>query len=79
MNNNDKHISSRLLASAGALMMISGILMAICGKIAYGGVFWVSASCMFIASYNIRKRAISALSITAVLLFMLPVILYLKK
>lgn len=54
MNNNDKHISSRLLASAGALMMISGILMAICGKIAYGGVFWVSASCMFIASYNIR-------------------------
>ena len=50
----DIHRTSRLLACAGALMIVSGILMAVCAKLAYGGVLWAAASCMFFASYHFR-------------------------
>ena len=54
MNYNDKHIGSRLLACAGALMMISGILMAICSTIAVGVVLGASGFCMLIAAHHFR-------------------------
>ena len=52
--NHDQHISSRLLALAGGLMLVSGLLMAVCGKLAYGGTFWAAASCMFFAANHFR-------------------------
>ena len=51
---NDKHIASRMLTYAGGLMAISGILMALCGRLAIGGIMWAAASCMFFAAYNFR-------------------------
>lgn len=56
MERNDTHFKSRLLTCAGSLMIISGILMAVCVKLAYGGILWVAASCMFFAAYNFRKQ-----------------------
>lgn len=50
----DQHTSSRMLAIAGGLLTVSGLLMAVCGKLAYGGIFWAAASCMFFAAYNFR-------------------------
>ena len=50
----DKHIPSRMLALAGGLMTVSGILMALCGSLAIGGIFWAAASCLFFAAYNFR-------------------------
>lgn len=50
----DKHFTSRMLICAGALMSISGILIAICAKIAYGGILFASAVCMFFAACNFR-------------------------
>ncbi len=50
----DIHCTSRLLACAGALMIVSGILMAVCAKLAYGGILWAAASCMFFAAYHFR-------------------------
>lgn len=50
----DKHIPSRMLALAGGLMTVSGILTALCGSLAIGGIFWVAASCLFFAAYNFR-------------------------
>ena len=50
----DKHFTSRMLACAGALMSISGILIAICAKLAYGGILFAAAACMFFAAYNFR-------------------------
>ena len=50
----DKHFTSRMLTCAGALMSISGILMAACTKIAYGGILFAAATCMFFASRNFR-------------------------
>ena len=50
----DKHFTSRMLTCAGALMSISGILMALCVKPAYGGAMFAAAACMFFASRNFR-------------------------
>ena len=50
----DKHFSSRMLTCAGALMGISGILIAICVKITYGGILFAAALCMFFAARNFR-------------------------
>ena len=46
----DKHFTSHMLTCAGALMTISGILIAICAKPAYGGILFVAAACMFLAA-----------------------------
>lgn len=50
----DKHIPSRMLALAGGLMTVSGILTALCGSLAIRGIFWAAASCLFFAAYNFR-------------------------
>ena len=50
----DKHFTSRMLTCAGALMTISGILMAVCAKLAYGGILFAAASCMFFAARYFR-------------------------
>lgn len=50
----DKHFTSRMLICAGALMSISGVLIAICAKLAYGGVLFAAAACMFFAARNFR-------------------------
>ena len=50
----DKHFTSRMLTCAGALMSISGILMAVCAKIAYGGILFAAAACMFFAARSFR-------------------------
>ena len=50
----DNHFTSRMLTSAGALMSVSGILMAVCAKIAYGGILFAAASCMFFAARYFR-------------------------
>ena len=50
----DKHFTSRMLTSAGALMSVSGILMAVCAKIAYGGILFAAAACMFFAARSFR-------------------------
>ena len=50
----DKHITSRMLTGAGALMSISGILMAVCAKPAYGGILLASAACMFLTAHSFR-------------------------
>ena len=52
--NNDKHMTSRMLTYAGGLMAIAGILMALCGRLAIGGIMWAAASWMFFAAYNFR-------------------------
>ena len=35
-------------------MSISGILIAICAKLAYGGILFAAAACMFFAARNFR-------------------------
>ena len=50
----DKHFTSRMLTGAGALMCISGILMAVGAKLAYGGIMFASAACMFFAARYFR-------------------------
>ena len=50
----DLHMTSRMLASAGALMAISGLLMALCVKLAYGGMLLAAALCMFFAAHSFR-------------------------
>ena len=50
----DKHFTSRMLFCAGALMSISGVLIAICAKLAYGGILFAAAACMFFAARNFR-------------------------
>ena len=50
----DKHIPSRMLALAGGLMTVSGILTALCGGLAIGGIFWAAASCLFFAARQFR-------------------------
>ena len=50
----DKHIPSRMLALAGGLMTVSGILTALCGSLAIGRIFWAAAYCLFFAAYNFR-------------------------
>lgn len=51
---NDSHFTSRMLMYAGVLMAVSGILTAICIRIAYGGILFAAASCMFFAARNFR-------------------------
>ena len=48
----DKHFTSRMLTCAGVLMSISGILIFIGAKLAYGGILFASAACMFFAARN---------------------------
>lgn len=50
----DKHFTSRMLICAGALISISGILIAICAQIAYGGILFTAAACMFFSARNFR-------------------------
>lgn len=50
----DKHFTSRMLLCAGSLMSISGFLITICAKIAYGGILFAAAACMFFAARNFR-------------------------
>ena len=50
----DKHFTSRMLICAGALMSMSGILIAICAEIAYGGILFAAAACMFFAARSFR-------------------------
>ena len=50
----DKHFTSRMLICAGVLMTISGILMATCVKISFGGILFAAASCMFFAGRSLR-------------------------
>ena len=50
----DKHFTSRMLICAGAWMSISGILMAVCARIAYGGILFAAAACMFFAARYFR-------------------------
>ena len=50
----DKHFTSRMLICAGALMIISGILITICVKLAFGGILFAAAACMFFAARNFR-------------------------
>ena len=50
----DKYFTSRMLTCAGALMCISGILMAVGAKLAYGGILFAAASCMFFAARYFR-------------------------
>ena len=52
----DNHFASRMLTLAGGLMTISGILMAICTKLAVGGILWAAAACMFFSTYHFRIR-----------------------
>ena len=53
---NDRHFTSRMLICAGALMTVSGLLFAICVKLAYGGIFLAAASCMFFAARSFRIK-----------------------
>ena len=50
----DQHFSSRMLTLAGGLMTLSGILTALLGRLAVGGIFWAAASCLFFAAYHFR-------------------------
>lgn len=50
----DKHFPSRMLALAGGLMTVSGILMAVCARLAIGGILWAAASCLFFAACHFR-------------------------
>lgn len=50
----DRHFVSRMFICAGALMCISGILIAICVKVAYGGIMFAAAACMFAAARSFR-------------------------
>lgn len=43
----DKHFTSRMLTCAGALMCISGILMAVGAKLAYEG-HYVCSRCLYV-------------------------------
>lgn len=50
----DTHFTSRMLTCAGALMSVSGVLIAVCARLAYGGILFVSAACMFLAAHSFR-------------------------
>ena len=50
----DIHFTSRALALSGGMLIVSGILMAVCKMLAIGGIFWAAASCMFFAAYHFR-------------------------
>lgn len=48
------HTVSNLLACAGGLMTVSGILMALCANPFYGGLLWAAASCFFFGARQFR-------------------------
>ena len=50
----DHHFTSRMLTCAGALMAVSGVLMALCVRLAYGGILLASAACMFLTAHSFR-------------------------
>ena len=50
----DVHFPSRMLILAAGLMTVCGILIAILGRLAIGGIYWAAASCMFFAAFNFR-------------------------
>ena len=50
----DIHFPSRMMTLAGGLMTVSGILMAVLGRLAVGGIFWAAASCLFFAACHLR-------------------------
>ena len=50
----DVHFTSRMLTLAGGLMTVSGVLMAVCGNLPIGGIFWAAAACLFFAACNFR-------------------------
>lgn len=54
MKKNDKHIGSVLLTCIGTLILVSGIIFAICGTVLLGISFVSSAFCIFVAAYNFR-------------------------
>ena len=50
----DVHFPSRMLILAAGLTTVCGILIAILGRLAIGGIYWAAASCLFFAAYNFR-------------------------
>ena len=50
----DKHFTSRMLICAGGLLTVSGLLFAFCAGLAYGGILFAAAACMFFAARNFR-------------------------
>jgi len=50
------HFVSGLLMCAGALLAVSGILMALLGEPAYSGSLWAGASCMFFAACHFQVK-----------------------
>ena len=50
----DLHFPSRMMTLAGGLMTVSGILMAVLGRLAVGGIFWAAASCLFFSACHLR-------------------------
>ena len=50
----DKHFTSRALVCAGGLLTVSGLLFAFCADLAYGGILFAAASCMFFAARSFR-------------------------
>lgn len=49
----DIHFPSWMMTLAGGLLTVSGILMAVLGRLAIGGIFW-AASCLFFSAYHLR-------------------------
>ena len=50
----DLHFTSRMLTGAGALLAVSGLLLAVGASPAYGGICWAGAACMFFAARSFR-------------------------
>lgn len=50
----DTHFTSHMFTRAGALMSISGVLLAVCAEPAYRGILLASAACMFFAARSFR-------------------------
>ena len=50
----DIHFTSRMMTLSGGLMTVSGILTALCSKLAICVFFCVSASCLFFAARQFR-------------------------
>ena len=50
----DVHFPSRMLILDAELMTVCGILIAILGRLAIGGIYWAAASCLFFAAFHFR-------------------------
>ena len=50
----DQHFTSRMLTCAGGLMAVSGVLMALCARMAYGAILLAAAACMFFGARSFR-------------------------